>query len=343
MPNRINIKKFGVANGTDIQLISLRNEQGTEFQCLDFGATWHALKIKGKNKKIDVVVAPKTIEAYLGQFEGHPYHFGACIGRFAGRIGKGSFTLEGKHYPLPNKEGVHFHGGRIGISRKKWHLESFNDGLNPSIVLRCKSPHMEDGYPGNLDISVTYTLSENNEVTVEFNAISDRDTILNLTNHVYLNLGDSILNHELQVQADQILQIDRQHLPTGKLLPIANTGYDFTRLASIKKIEPIQGLDDTYVLNGSGTEWQAHLKSAASGLQLQVATNQPALVIFAPPSLHFVDSPKERIFETLPYPAICFEAQNFPDAPNHDHFPSAVLKKEARYHNTTTFAFSLWK
>ncbi|MET1258104.1 aldose epimerase family protein [Flagellimonas sp. DF-77] len=344
MPERIDIKKFGIAYGTDIQLISLKNEQGTEFQCLDFGATWHAMKIKGKKKKVDVVVAPKTAEGYHAQFGGSPYHFGSCVGRFAGRIGKGSFSVAGQNYPIAHTNGVHLHGGNTGISKKIWNIDKLSEGPDPSVTLSCTSPHLEDGYPGNLDIEVTYTLTENNAVTIAFSAVSDEDTILNLTNHVYLNLGgESILEHELQVDAQEILQIDRSHLPTGTLLPIANTGYDFSALSNMRKIGAINGLDDTYVLNGALGDHQAVLRSKESGLQLCVATDQPAIVIFAPPKLDFVKAPKEPHYASLDYPAICFEAQNFPDAPNHDHFPSAVLKKEARYHNTTTFAFSLWK
>ena len=340
MTETSNIRPFGFIGNDEVHLITLKNQNETTFQCITYGAIWHSLIIKDRHDKhMDLVVAPKDLNGYVDQFSGIPYFFGICVGRYAGRIANGKFIIDGVTYNLPKKNDMHLHGGNQGLGRKIWSIDQLKEGANPSVSLSCSSNHLEEGYPGNLKVRVTYTLKENNELLLSFKASCDQDTVLNLTNHVFFNLsGDNILNDELYIHAQKILELDEKLLPTGNILPIARSAYDFQKKCPIKNIKAIGGLDDTFVFKSSPSEKQISYSSQQTGIQLNIATNQPAVVVFAPKYLKFEGTPKQSWMKKN-YPAICFETQNYPDAPNHHNFPSSLLKKGETYKNWTSFAF----
>ncbi|WP_435625309.1 aldose epimerase family protein [Flagellimonas sp.] len=335
------IQPFGFVGNDEVHLITLRNQNKTTFECITYGAIWHSFIIKDKHgKPVDVVVAPKDLNGYVEQYSGIPYFFGACLGRFAGRISNGKFVIDGVTYDLPQQNGVHLHGGSQGLGRKIWAIDQLSKGKNPSVSLSCFSNHMEGGYPGNLEVQVTYTLKENNELLLSFEASSDKDTVLNMTNHVCLNLGrEKILQDELCIHAQKTLEVDEKLLPTGNLLPVTHSAYDFQKKCLIQKIEAIGGLDDTFIFKSAFKKNQISYSSQHTGIQLKITTNQPAAVLFAPKNLKFAGASKQN-WMTQSYPAICFETQNYPDAPNHKNFPSSVLRKGEIYKSWTSYTFT---
>lgn len=343
MNSKGHISEFGIYNGQKVHCITLKNSRGTELQVMTLRATWNALKLFDKNDHlVDVVVRPKTLKDHVLQYRHRPYYFGSTVGRYAGRISDQHIMLNGRKVSLEFSNGVHFHGGSSGMHSKIWHIDKVHHEENPYVSLSCASPHLEVGYPGNLSITATYTLTEDNHVMIVYEATTDADTILNLTNHVYFNLGKtSLLNHNLQLVSESILETDDRLIPSGNYLSVTNTPYDFGKLRGLKQITKVNGLDTCYVLKKEAEKPNAALYCEKSGIRMEMYTNQRAVVIFAPSTLEFAVPPKEEIWERMEYPALCMEAQNFPDAPNHTNFPSSILKKEEVYRNETMFNFSL--
>lgn len=300
---------------------------------IDYGATIQQLIVKDQNKKdINVVLGYKDLNTYV---HNSPY-LGASVGRYAGRINAEGFSIGQKHYPVYSDNQVHLHGGKEGFSFKTWKLEEVTQGENPSITYLYRSPDMEEGYPGNLEVRCTYTLKAN-KLLIHYRAKSDKDTVVNLTNHNYYNLngGGSILDHELSLKSDKILEKNQYATPTGNFKDVEGTHYDFRSTKQIKDQLAISGIDDTYVLQERTA--LAVLYAPKTGIQMKVSSNQPAVVIYTPESFEselFLNHPIAQ------YPAICFETQNFPDAPNHSHFPSALLKSGELYSNESVFEFT---
>ncbi len=246
---------------------------------------------------------------------------GACVGRFAGRI-SGSFTLDGTSYPLHTvAPGVHLHGGQEGFFRKYWEMEEVGTGDCPYVRLSYESPHMEEGYPGNVRAEVTYTL-EKQTLRISHRATTDRKTVVNLVNHSYflLDASGSVGHYLLQLHSPQYLETRENLLPTGKIRPVKESPYDFTTARAVGGLH----LDTPFVLD-AGAEEAARLYSAKSGIRLRVKTNQPGVVVY---------TPRE-------FAGICFETQNLPDAPNIPHFPSSILEPGAVYDNTSEFLFEI--
>ncbi|MGB5645863.1 MAG: galactose mutarotase, partial [Muriicola sp.] len=224
-------------------------------------------------------------------------------------------------YPIYEHHGVHLHGGQKGFGRRFWKLLDHSDGKEPHVTYQYKSPHLEEGYPGNLIVSVTYQLLENT-LKILHQATTDQPTVVNLTNHTYFRLDDAARQDEwiLQIRSDKRLHTDEKLLPTGEIVPVANSAFDFRQP---KKIGDLR-LDTPFVVNPA-QEALAMAYSPRSGIQLSVRSDQPAVVIFTPPDL----------------PAICFETQNFPDAPNQPSFPSCLLLPGETYRNESFFTFHL--
>lgn len=322
-----------------IEVVKLANSRGMELEVCNFGATLMSLKVPNReNELVNVVVGLENPHDYeRKEFHQHNLYLGSSIGRYAGRISKGSFQLNGKEFSLASKDGVHLHGGPEGLDKKYWEVISAKHDKNPQVQMRVNSPHMEGGYPGNVEVLVQYELLESNALRILYKATTDWTTVLNLTNHAYYNLngGDSILDHELQIHSTKVLELDKKKLPTGKMIGCSQTHYDFLNKTSVKNL-PSQGLDDMYVLNPK--PYSALLSSKKSGISMKVRSRQPAMVVFTPlqfPELDFLDYAKYSLF-----PAICFETQNFPDAPNHENFPSSVLRPDEVYSNETVLDFS---
>ena len=326
-------------NSEDLQLFTLTNKAGTILEILNLGAAIFSLKMKsGKGDLINVVVGPKHKEDYLSkEYLQENMCFGASIGRYAGRISEGEFMIDGKVFKLYQENGVHLHGGTSGLQHKIWDVKSQTTGKDPSITLKCFSIDGEEGYPGNLSVEVCYTLTEGNELKIEYSAESDKITILNLTNHTYFNLNGegSVKDHELQINTSEILEVDAKLRPTGKLQELTSSHIkNFSTSKSIDNIE----VDDTFVLNKTKYVG-ARVYSEKSKLEMILITDQPSVVIFIPHSLPDHWEYNTKISEQ--FPSICLEAQNFPDAPNHDNFPTSVLKPGHKYLNKISFQFKI--
>ncbi|WP_299246883.1 aldose epimerase family protein [uncultured Aquimarina sp.] len=331
---------------TDCICVALTNDQGTKLTLTNFGASIIGLEILNKKKEfVNVIVGLDTVKDYQ-EVAYHPSakFLGASIGRYAGRISKGGFVLNDYKYELYQKAGVHLHGGFQGFDKKLWKVDTISRETN-TVVFSYYSKDMEEGYPGNLEIKVMYQLSDDNNVTITYKAVSDQDTFVNLTNHAYFNLNGSnnILDHSLFLDCPEYLEVDTKQLPTGKLRSVAGTKFDFLEQKNLQSLASFGLIDDTIIYNtkkeASIDKVKAILVAPASGLQMKIKTNQPAVVIYTPenfPNWNFKNQAKYDRF-----PAICFENQNYPDAPNHQHFPSPLLKAGEEYENRSIFEFSI--
>jgi aldose 1-epimerase len=320
-----------------LQEISIQNANGMLLKVINFGATITALFVPDKNNKlIDVIVGLKSAEDYIGE----PYskvslYLGSSIGRYAGRISKGSFKVDGITYPIKHNDGVHLHGHE-GFDMQYWEINKIEKN---SVTLSYYSKHLENGYPGNLDVSVTYELTDKNILRIIYLATTDKATPVNLTSHPYINLNGkgTVLDHLLMINSKEYLEVDNQLLPTGKILSAKNTPFD-RREKVILRDKNFTGFDDTFILKKNNMN--ASLAARESGIHLNVFSKQPAMVVYTPkkfPSLPFKDSSHLQDF-----PAICFEPQNFPNSPNYDHFPNSILKVGETYKNEILYEFSAY-
>ncbi len=330
---------FGtMPNGESVYSHELINKNGIEVKIINYGATINSIKIPLKTGKIiDVVLGLDTLEDYIKSYEigGSPY-YGATIGRYSGRINQGSFTLNNKKYLLEKNQNNHtLHGGNIGLSQRIWEVVKITEGINPSIKMTYFSPNMEGGFPGDLTVVLTYTLTENNELSIEYKATTSEDTIINLTNHSYFNLeghNGTVANQDLYINSKSILDTNEENIPTGLVLDINNSHFDFS---TVKKC-PIK-IDTSFVLN-KNNEVAASLYSESSNLKMLVYTDQPSVHIYVGGKCDEQLIGKEKSkYQTNS--GICFETQNFPDAPNHGHFPNSVLKKDETYLQKTIYKF----
>ncbi|UFH34329.1 aldose epimerase family protein [Flavobacterium acetivorans] len=331
---------FGLlSDGQVVNSFELINEKGMRVKGINYGAAIISLKVPNKEGElVDVVLGFDTLASYLDSFElaGAPY-FGATVGRFAGRINKGEFDLNGESFYLSkNNNGHSLHGGINNFSQKIWKLEKITQGKNPSVSLSYVSPDKEENYPGELSVSLTYTLSEDNELSIEYKATTTKDTVVNLTHHSYFNLDghqSTVLNQDLIVNASKVLEKTNENIPTGKFLELANSAFDYK---TAKKCPT--NIDDTFVLDNKN-EFAASLFNEANDLKMTVYTNQPAVHIYVGGSCQDIKGKDGVVYH--PLSGICFETQNFPDAPNQNHFPSAVLRKGENYYQNTRYKFDL--
>lgn len=333
------MKLFGLTTTEEvIESFDLSNKNGMKLTVINYGATVVSLKMPLKTGEvIDVVLGFDNLEAYLKSFQlKSPPYFGATVGRFAGRINNSLFNLNGKAFLLNKNNNNHsLHGGIENFSQKIWTVENWTEGKNPSITLSCLSPNGEENYPGELAVKLTYTISEENELIIEYQASSSEDTIVNLTHHSYFNLDghkSDILKQELIVNSKRTLETTNENIPTGRFLNIAGSSFDFS---SPKKCP--SEIDTTFVLDYK-EEFAASLFNRKNRLKMTVYTDQPGIHIYVGGNCFNEVKGKENC-DYHPVSGICFEAQNFPDAPNHEHFPSSVLKKEELYLHKTIYKF----
>jgi aldose 1-epimerase len=317
-----------------LDVFTLQNDNGMELQVSDFGATILSLKVPNKNGTLtNVVVGLEQAEDYLtAPYSDVTLFLGSSIGRYAGRISKGEFEIESKVFPVPNSDGVHLHGGD-GFDKKFWSLKSKTAN---AVVLTYVSRHLEEGYPGRLEVEALFEITENNCLIVSYSATTDQPTPVNLTCHPYYNLNgsDSVLDHELWINSSKHLEVDEQLIPTGTILDSENTVFNFRKPSKINKTNFV-GFDDTFVMDQG--QLKAKLSSSQTGIEMKVYANEPAMVIYTPkqfPELKFKNQLGEGAF-----PAICFEPQNFPDAPNNSHFPNSILQPGEIYSNKIVFEF----
>lgn len=309
----------------------------------NYGATIVSLKVSDKhNEHINVVVGLDNQEEYINKkYLDHKLFLGSSIGRYAGRISGSKLKIEEIQYQIHNEKGVHLHGGKEGFDKQFWNIEKIAKGKNPSITLSYFSKHLEENYPGNLTVRVTYQLLETNSLKITYKATTDRTTVLNLTNHSYFNLNGkgSILDHELFIASDQYLEVDDQLIPTGEVVESINTPFDRTNFSTIKRSD-FGGFDDVFILKKKIRK-AAVLSSSLTGITMKVFTKQPAIVIYTPSSFPKLNFKDRASYDA--YPAICFETQNYPDAPNNIHFPSSILRPNDKYLNETVFDFDVIK
>jgi len=339
-----------------VALFTLKNENGTTAQITNYGARVVALWVPDKTGEFkDVVWGYESIAEYLKATD---IYAGPVVGRYGNRIGKGQFTLEGKNYQLTlNNNGNHLHGGPGGFYRKVWDARQFKNANNEdALELSYLSPAGEEGYPGNLSITVTYTLTKNNELAIEYAATTDSTTILNPTSHCYFNLhgttAQSTNSHILTIFADKYTPTDSLLIPTGEIADLTNTPLDFRKPTVIgERIETDflalkygKGYDHNFVLTKNNTELTlaAEVYEPTTGIVMSVTTNQPAIQFYSGNFMDGVDKGKRG--DTHNYRSgIALETQNFPDAPNHANFPNSVLKPGETYKHTCVYGFTVKK
>jgi aldose 1-epimerase len=340
------MKHFGqLPDGAPVDLYTLKSAQ-IEVSVTNYGAHIVAIRTPDRNGKTDdVALGYDTLAEYVA---GKPF-FGAMVGRYANRIAKGSFTLDGQRYQLAQNDGMNsLHGGRVGFDKRLWqgHVET------TSVVLTYVSPDGEEGYPGALHTTVRYTVS-GAELRIDYLATTDRDTVLNLSNHTYFNLAGAgsgpILDHRVTLYADRFTPVDATLIPTGELRAVAGTPFDFRQAHPIgERIEGTDeqlrfghGYDHNWVLNGYGGDPKpaARVYDPKSGRVLEVLTSEPGLQFY---TANFLDGTTygKGGKQYTRRSAFCMETQHFPDSPNHPSFPSTVLKPGQTFRSTTIFRFS---
>ena len=334
-------------DGTPVELYVLKNGQIT-VKVMTYGAIITEIDTPDRNgKEGDVVLGFDSLEDYLGK---HPY-FGATVGRVANRISKGKFTLNGQEYTLAVNDGPNtLHGGLKGFDKVIWKAEPISRPDGPSIKLTRRSPDGEEGYPGNLDVSVRFTVTEQNELKIEYTATTDKATPINLSNHSYFNLAgrttEPVLGHELMLAADHYTPVDETLIPTGEIAPVAGTPLDFTKPtdigARIKELkgEPT-GYDHNFVLDSGGKSLALAVRvyEPKTGRVMELSTTEPGVQFYTGNFLDGTITGKDGIAYRKHH-AFCLEAQHYPDSIHHANFPSAVLEPGKTYTQTTVYKFS---
>jgi len=342
---------FGkMSDGQTIDLYTLTNKNGVQVAIINYGGRVVSIRVPDRQGQMaDVVLGFDNGDGYLGA---NPY-FGAIVGRYANRIAKGRFTLDGVEYKLAQNDGPNsLHGGVKGFDKVIWKAVELAKE-NAALELTYLSKDGEEGYPGNLSVKVTYTLSDENELWIDYRATTDKDTVLNLSNHSYFNLagegsGD-ILQHQMMIASSRFTPVDATLIPTGELRNVAGTPFDFRQPTAIgarignddEQLKLGRGYDHNFVLDrkGSGLELAARVVEPKSGRVLEVKTNQPGIQFYTG---NFLDGTIHgkggKVYNHRA--AFCLETQHSPDSPNHPAFPSAELKPGQTYHQITVFQFS---
>ena len=332
-------------DGQSVEMYTLTNNKGMVAKVITYGAILTELDTPDRNgKKADVVLGFDNLKDYM---ERSPF-FGATAGRYANRIAKGKFSLEGKDYTLAVNNGPNsLHGGLKGFDKKIWKAEPKETPDGPSVTMTYVSPDGEEGYPGTLTTHCTYTLGNDNGLKIHFTATTDKPTVLNLTNHSYFNLAGegngTVLDQVLTINADRVTVPDDTLIPTGELRPVKGTPLDFTTPHTIgeriAQLDP--GYDHNFVLNDRGPTptFAARVKDPKTGRVMEVLTTQPGIQLYT--AIHLDGSLKGPSGKMYPkYGALCLETQHFPDSPNHPAFPTTTLRPGEKYDQTTVYKFS---
>ena len=346
-------RDFGRTGGEDVSLYTLKNERGFEVSITNYGGAVVSLKAPDRNGSFaDVVLGFETLEEYVR----NPRYFGGLIGRHANRIGRGKFSLDGVEYQLTQNNGVnHLHGGFRGFDKRVWEIMNETSLQSPVLHLAYISPDGEEGYPGTVRAKVTYALLDS-ELEINYEATTDRDTIVNLTNHSYFNLagGGDILGHELTLHAGAFTPVSEDLIPTGEIRPVANTPWDFRKGKEIgADLAAAGGYDHNFVLqNSNGSSLDdgsrradpslqpaARLYEPRSGRVLEILTTEPGIQFYSGNFLNGSFTGKRGLVYEK-YAGLCLEPQHFPDAPNHPNFPSTVLRPGEVYRQRSVYRFS---
>ncbi len=342
---KITASEFGTTNtGEMIHIYHLENTSGAYVEIIDLGCRLVKIVVPNRQKTMtDVCLGYNT----PAEYERDAVYLGAVVGRVANRIKDGRFTLNGTPYQLAVNNGTnHLHGGTTGYASRIWDSRLNDDKL----VLTLHSADGEEGYPGSLDLSVTYSWSEDNELSILYEASCDADTLLNVTSHGYFNLNGAgsgdVLSHELYIDADQITELDDSQAPTGTLLLVDETPFDFRTMHAIgrsidsdhEQLKKFGTYDHNYVINGTGLREAAVLQSKESGIRMTVFTDQPGMQLYVPGGPMRLPEKHGSSYDR--FSSVCLETQHFPDAINHENFPSIVLTPDEPFRSKTLYHFS---
>jgi len=345
---KMSIKKqaFGkTKDGKNVDLYTLTNTNGLKAEIMTYGGIVISLQVPDRDGNFaDIVLGCDSLDEYI---KGTPY-FGALIGRYGNRIAKGKFALDGVEYTLATNNGPnHLHGGIKGFDKVVWNAEPMQTDQGPALKLAYRSRDGEEGYPGNLSCTVIYTLTNDNELKIRYEAETDKATIINLTHHSYFNLGGhnsgDILGHELILNADHFTPVDKDLIPTGEIKLVKGTPMDFTRPMTIgSRIEQVPGgYDHNYVLNSSdgSLALAASVYEPKTGRVMEIFTTEPGIQFYTGNFLDGSNKGKGAVYNK--HNGFCLETQHFPDSPNKPDFPSVVLRPGEKYTHLTVHKFSV--
>lgn len=342
---KVRIRKFGIlSNGEKIQLFTVENNE-MSFSVTNLGCTITSIIIPSKTgQKDDILLGYSTLD---GLVSSHGNYYGVLVGRYANRIGKARFTLNGKEYKLDKNDGENcLHGGFFGYDKHVWEARAVRTKDGVGVRFSRTSPNGEQGFPGTVTLSVTYVLTKHNEIFMHYLAETDRDTPISLTNHAYFNLKGNgkgtILDHEVSINADSYLEVDSNLIPTGNILPVEGTPFDFHSAKPVGNdiADTNGGYDHCFVINHSKKKMAvcATVYEPVSGRSMLVATDQSGVQFYTG---NFINEPKGKF--GIPYNkhgAFCLETQQFPDAPNKKDFPNTILHPGDVYEATTIYSFN---
>ena len=342
---------FGTHDGRPINLYTLTNSHGLEIRAMNYGGIILSMRVPDRKGQLaDIVLGHDTLEGYIP----NPPYIGAIVGRYANRIANGTFTLDGKTYTLQTNDGPNtLHGGvKRTFDKVVWDDEPLTHGEN-GVAFTYLSKDGEEGFPGNLKIKVTYTLTNEDELVVDYEASTDKATPINVSQHSYFNLGGEgtgdILNHELMLNADRFTPVNSKLIPIGELRSVKGTPLDFTSPTKIdariedpyEQLVLAHGYDHNFVINRKGDrlELAARVYEPTSGRVLEVSTTQPGIQFYTGNFLDGTVTGKQGHVYKKRY-GFCLETQHFPDSPNHPEFPSTILRPGGTFHSKTIFKFS---
>ena len=343
-------KPFGTQAGRPVTLYTLTNSKGVEVDTMNYGGIILSIRVPDrKGQFADIVLGHDTLEGYVP----NPPYIGAVVGRYANRIANGTFTLDGKTYTLPKNDGPNtLHGGTDKTFNKVvWEGEPMKGKTGVTYTYLSKDG--DDGFPGNMKVKVTYTLTNDNELVIDYEATTDKATVINFSQHSYFNLAgqgtSDILNHELMLNADRFTPVDKNLIPTGELRPVKGTPMDFTTSTRIgsriddnyEQLVLGHGYDHNWVINRKmiGLTLAARVYEPTSGRVMEVSTTQPGVQFYTGNFLDGTVTGKQGHVYKRRY-GLCLETQHFPDSPNHPDFPSTVLKPGETFKSKTVFKFS---
>jgi aldose 1-epimerase len=354
--NEISMSTFGLIADRLADFYTMRNANGIEVRATNYGGVILSLRVPDKNGKFDDVVLGFNDPA---DYQENAPHFGGIIGRYANRIADGKFKLDGASYTLAKNNGPNsLHGGIKGFDKAFWQAEPFDNPRGVGIVLTYTSKGGEEGFPGNLNAKVTYTLTADNELIFDYEATTDKATPINLTQHTYFNLsgegnGD-VLAHELMLNADRFTPINKTMIPTGELRAVKGTPLDFTKATiigtrindSYEQLLLANGYDHNFVINESddgskddALKLAARVHEPSSGRVLEVYTTQPAVQFYSGNSLDGIRGKRGHVYKQ--HDGFALETEHFPDSPNHPDFPSTILRPGQTFHSRTIYKFSV--
>lgn len=352
----ITSEPFGQAAGTPVNRYTLSSGRGMRVRILNYGGIIQSIEVPDRTSRVaNVVLGFPTLDGYLGNTGSAKTYFGAIIGRYGNRIAKGAFSLNGSEYHLPiNNNGNSLHGGSAGFDTKVWQASQQNGSDGVGLKLQYVSPAGEMGYPGTLTTTVTYTVNQKNELRIDYHAITDAPTVINLTNHSYFNLAGEdahdVYDQKVTIRADNYLPTDSTQIPTGQIAPVKGTPFDFTSPTAIgahitandPQLLLAHGYDHNWVINrgsSTGLVEAAKAEDPQTGRTLTVFTTEPGVQFY---TSNFIDGAFTGTSGHIYRQGAGFtmETQHYPDSPNQPNFPTATLNPGQTYDSTTVFAFS---